>query len=269
MIQPSISVHITKNVPQVLWICEDKMKDGDTIDINKGYQIMVTIDVFSATETWPFAINITMPYDQVALGTCSFEFKPLIASALAMCGCSPYISVQGSFRNHAKEEIATIAFDARVIYYPGSEHIDTVETIVTQSISENPPHDNFYQFRPESRSQSSSYDQSSSSHMAIETETESSDEVLGSHNNYHQASEANQQKLNASRSNLDHQLSSIGRRMSMPGVDNRSSILDQPRVSIISGQTSALNISASRPVSNIGRSSTIPNDFDSDTDSVI
>jgi hypothetical protein len=49
-ITPSISVAIAENDPVVLWTHDTKVKDGDNFEIRRGYQVMVTTDVFRAAD---------------------------------------------------------------------------------------------------------------------------------------------------------------------------------------------------------------------------
>lgn len=212
VVQPSISVSIAKNNPEILWTSEDKVHDGQSILIDRAYQIMVTTDVFDAINSWKFGINLTMIKDQVPLGTCTFEFKPLIASALASCGASPFISNQGAIRDFQKEIVAIISFNARIIYYPGSEHKNTVEIFLSRPLEREPPHDTY--FKPLLQS-SASVSQKSSSSLSISVDmisaSDTESDLLGTHNSYRDASEANKSRLEAATKNFNSQITSIKR----------------------------------------------------------
>lgn len=213
MVVPSVSVTLAKTGPAVLWIADDKVKDGEIIQINRGLQIMITTDVFSAIDSWPFQVNLTMPTDQVPLGTCTFEFKSLLASALATCGSSPYLSIQGVFRDQKRAEIATISFDARILYYPGTEHNTTVEVVLDRPITRPPPRDDFY--RPDLGNSSSKLqtpsdnDSGAASNASVETisdsrsNSSSHSSYLDGHDSFRKSSKANKSQLEAATQNLN------------------------------------------------------------------
>ena len=207
LVQPSIAAQIGKSNSVVLWTNEDKVHDGESIKINRAFQVMFTTDVFDAINSWKFGLNLTMPKDQVALGACTFEFKPLIASALANCGASPYISIQGSFKNFRKEIIAVISFDVRLVYYPGSEHTTEVEIFLTKQLDREPPHDNY--FRPQLQSSSSRYSVSSDISVDTFSTSEQESDLLGTHSSYRNASDANRARLEAANKNLTSQIAAI------------------------------------------------------------
>jgi hypothetical protein len=144
VVLPSISVSIGGNDPVLLWTPDDKVQDGTTMQINRAYQVMVTADVFQAIDTWPISLNLTMARDQVALGKATYEFRSLLASALTHCGASQFVTIQASMRDFRGEIAALLTFETRIIYYPGSEHRDTVEIIVSQPLQAFPPHQEFY-----------------------------------------------------------------------------------------------------------------------------
>ena len=269
MITPSISATVAKNNPVVLWTSEDKVKDGDKIELNKGFQIMVTTDVFGAIDAWPFQLNLTMPSDQVALGTCTFEFKSMVASALAACGSSPYVSIQGAFRDHVRAEIASISFDTRVIYYPGTEHTQMVEIIVSKPLERAPPHDQFFQPRMEGSSSASGIHESGSN-LSVETLSSSGSELLGTQTSFRRASEVNKSKLESATKNISSQLASSPRRKSAvpesSTLRTTSSLLgyrsgDILRVQINASEKSSAMTGHSRRQSAVGKSSMLTDDF--------
>lgn len=275
VVTPSISATVAKNNPVVLWSSEDKVKDGDKVELNKGFQIMVTSDVFTAIDAWPFQLNLTMPSDQVALGTCTFEFKSMVASALAACGSSPYVSIQGSFKNHTRAEIATISFDARVLYYPGTEHTDMVEIIVSKPLERAPPHDQFFQPRLEGSSASAASVHDSGSNLSVETLSSSGSELLGTQTSFRRASEVNRSKLDSATKNISSQMDSPRRKSAVPEsstLRTTSSLTgyrsgDIPRVQIYASEKSSGlgGGSRSRKLSGTDRrSSIITDDFMSD-----
>lgn len=219
VVQPSISVSIDKNNPQILWTSENKVNDAQSITIGRAYQIMVTTDVFDAINSWKFGINLTMNKDQVPLGTCTFEFKPLIASALATCHSSPTISSQGAIRDFQKEIVAVISFNARVVYYPGSEHKQTVEIFLSRPLKREPPHDTYYKpqlqnssnaFQRSQSNSSISHNNASNSSISVSmSASEADSDLLGSHSSYRNASEATRfQREQISKENFLSQIAS-------------------------------------------------------------
>lgn len=268
MVIPSISVTLAKTGPAVLWTAEDKVKDGEIIQIDRPLQIMFTTDVFSAIDSWPFQVNLTMPTDQVPLGTCTFEFKPLLASALAACGASPYLSIQGVFRNQKRAEIATISFDTRILYYPGTEHNTTVEIVLNRPMTQPPPREDYY--RPDLGNSSSISASGAASNASVETITDSQNDSgsshLGDHCSFKNASEANKAKLAAATDALNSQNSMMRRNSAIVASPS-------PRASFIGGQrsgelsriqgTSFVSNQASRRPSSIQKSM-FSDDFDYD-----
>lgn len=262
VVQPSISVSIAKNNPEVLWTSEDKVHDGQSIKIDRAYQIMVTTDVFDAINSWKFGINLTMIKDQVPLGACTFEFKPLIASALASCGASPFISNQGAIRDFQKEIVAIISFNVRIIYYPGSEHRNTVEIFLTRPLEREPPHDTY--FKPLLQSSSSASKHSSSSleisvDMVSASDTES--DLLGTNNSYRNASEANRSRLEAATKNLTSQLASIKRasNQASPRTTNTNNNNNNDNNSTYASYTKTTNTSTVYTINNDNHGTTSNN----------
>jgi hypothetical protein len=137
-----------------------------------------------------------MPADQVSLGVATFEFRSMIASALTNCGAGPFVPIQASFRDHKRSIIAVLSFDARVIYYPGSEHRAQAEIIVSRPLqsSQGPPHDELYDPRFGDQVQSSGRSASSvSSHFSGSSSVAS--DLIGSHASIADARRANQAQL--------------------------------------------------------------------------
>jgi hypothetical protein len=193
VVMPSISVAIAENDPVVLWRHDVKVKDGDVLEIRRGDQVMVTTDVFAAADQWHVRFDLTMPADQVTLGTATFEFRSLIVSALANCGPSAPVTLQVMFRDHRRTEIALLTFDARVNYYAGSEHQAQAEIIVSRQLqpTQEPPRNEHYDPRFGDLVESSAH-YSGGSEAA---------ELVGSHASVADARRENQQQLErASRS---------------------------------------------------------------------
>ena len=117
---PSISLSVGDNDAVFLpWVPQNQ---NQNYEINKLYQIMIAVDVFKAVESWPFTISVAMQKDQVIVGSAKFEFKYLLASALALCGRSELKSLEATLLSKDNVEIGILCFDSLIEYFPGNEH---------------------------------------------------------------------------------------------------------------------------------------------------
>ena len=162
MIQPSICVSIANKGINYLWKGEEKYRDGEIINIDRAYQIMLTTNIFEAINQWKFQLLLTMARDQVPLGTSTFDFKPLIASALQRYGESVCIPLEANFHKMISNIIiATLKCKVKILYHPGTEHEKPVEIFMYQSIGSPISQDNHISPRTDIESPSnSSKDQS-------------------------------------------------------------------------------------------------------------
>lgn len=148
LIQPSISVSIANKGMNVLWKSDGKVQDGDDLNIDKAYQLMLTSDVFKAIDQWKIRFSLTMAFDQVSLGTATFDFKPLVAGALQNYGSSSCVPLIANFHEPIKNTvIACLNLKAKVLYHPGTEHQSPVEIFMVQHIESPPPQENLYSLR--------------------------------------------------------------------------------------------------------------------------
>ena len=138
MIQPSIRVSIANKGVNYLWKGKEKQRDGDIIAIDRAYQIMLTTNIFDAINEWKFQLQLTMAQDQVPLGTSTFDFKPLIASALQRYGESQCIPLKANFHEPKSNMIiATLKIKVKIIYHPGTEHEKPIEIFMIQEFRDN------------------------------------------------------------------------------------------------------------------------------------
>lgn len=259
VVKPSLSVTIVKNNPRILWQADDTVQDGQDILIERAYQILVATDVFEATKTWKVGFNLTMQHDQVPLGTCTFECKSLIASALASCGASPSVSREGKFLDHHKDKAGELSFALRVIYFPGSEHRNDVEIILSRPIRNNPPEDTLYRhlLQMQTNSQNDFIFSQSNSSVGNESSSlytgEPDSALLGSNRNYKFASEAN--RLQTQKQYQDF----CGQALA-PQDSNQSTHIKEIQTTIYTYQTTSSNASSKNnlnQISNLDQDSTL------------
>lgn len=201
--RPSISVSIEGANPTILPLdIEDNDEQKQFFEIRKIYQIMVTVDVFKAIDSWPFTFNVSMEHDEIIVASTTYELRPLIAAALANCGQSPKKEFEAKLRTReGHKEIAALDVGLQAKYIPGNEHKKPVEIITSRQITAKQYNDSVFVPKKENSFEESG-SSISSENVSIESiSSESQDDftqnssLLQGHESFKAAGDANRSKL--------------------------------------------------------------------------
>ena len=210
---PSLSIKISDNEETIFpWEPEE---ESQTYDINKTYQIMVATDLFNAIKSWPITFSVSMAKDQIITGSTTYEFRPMLASALALIGRSKSKQINAILKDKNHKEAGRLNFVATVEYLPGNEHTQTVEVIASQPIKVYEQTQQTYQPKMESMPSSETIESTeisesdvsvhsinSSSHRNNSSSAVSDNSLLQGHSNFKSASQTNKSKLSTAQKTL-------------------------------------------------------------------
>ena len=209
---PSLSIQISDNEETIFpWTPSDDEAENTNFDINKTYQIMVATDLFNAIKSWPIKFNVAMQQDQVITGSTTYEFKPMLASALALCGRSKSKALNAVLKDQNQKVAARLNVVVTVEYIPGNEHTETVEVIASQPIKVQEEAPKVYQPKMESVSTTPEDTEISQSDVSVNSLSSSYESrhssthdssLLQGHSSFKAASQTNRSKLSSAQKTL-------------------------------------------------------------------
>ena len=213
---PSLLIKISDNEETIFpWEPEE---ESQSFDINKTYQIMVSTDLFNAIKSWPITFSVAMRKDQIITGSSTYEFRPMLANALALCGRSKSKQINAILKDKNHKEAGRLNLVATIEYIPGNEHTQTVEVIASQPIKVRDQSQQAYQPKMESMPSSETIESTeiSQSDVSVHSINSSSTQnnnnnsssgvtdnsLLQGHSNFKSASQTNRSRLSTAQKTL-------------------------------------------------------------------